>query len=125
VAGEQPDDVHAEIDIMRACKHDAIVRFFAWLMPEPNIYWIIMELCDMGSALTLMRGLQRGLQEAEMSTILFDTLKGLSYLVDNHFMHRDVKVPLVSRAVSASCLTRVQRAGCQYPSEPQWLCQVG
>ena len=52
---------------------------------------IVMEYCGAGSVSDIMKLRKKTLSEAEISTILSDTLRGLQYLHLRRKIHRDIK----------------------------------
>ncbi|KAI6191200.1 Non-specific serine/threonine protein kinase [Aphelenchoides bicaudatus] len=83
-------EIIKEITIMQQCDSPYIVKYFGSYFKSSDL-WIIMELCDAGSVSDLMRLRRTTLNEAEASSILRDTLKGLNYLHGSRKIHRDIK----------------------------------
>lgn len=89
---------------MQQCDSSFIVKYYGSYFKNSDL-WIIMELCDAGSVSDLMRLRRKTLNEAEgrkigdlcysrlfsASTVLRDTLMGLSYLHGLRKIHRDIK----------------------------------
>jgi serine/threonine protein kinase len=50
-----------------------------------------MELCGCGSLLSILRLLNRGLDENQLSYIIYHVLRGIQYLHVTHRIHRDIK----------------------------------
>ncbi|EPZ36280.1 PAK-box/P21-Rho-binding domain-containing protein [Rozella allomycis CSF55] len=67
-----------EIITMKACRHENIINMFETYLVN-QILWIVMEYMDAGSLTDLIDS-QSQLTEPEISTICFETLKGLEYL---------------------------------------------
>lgn len=84
------DSLKKEISIMEKCHSDFIVRYYGSIFQE-NVLWLIMEYCAAGSAIDLIRITKKQLNEFEIASILFYTLKGLQYLHENKKIHRDIK----------------------------------
>ena len=84
------ESLKREISIMEKCHSDYIVRYYGSTFQE-NVLWLIMEYCAAGSVLDLIRITKKQLNELEIASILFYTLKGLQYLHENKKIHRDIK----------------------------------
>ncbi|RKP21182.1 protein kinase [Rozella allomycis CSF55] len=78
-----------EIITMKACRHENIINMFETYLVN-QILWIVMEYMDAGSLTDLIDS-QSQLTEPEISTICFETLKGLEYLHSRNIIHRDIK----------------------------------
>lgn len=52
---------------------------------------IVMEYCGAGSVSDIMRLRKKTLNEEEIATIIYDTLRGLEYLHLRRKIHRDIK----------------------------------
>eukprot|EP00501_MAST-03F_sp_TOSAG23-6_P002249 GSMAST32.ASY1.ANO1.2349.1 assembled CDS len=79
-----------EIEMLRACSHPNIVRYIGTYYKE-NAVWITMEQCVYGSVSDIYN--RRGIPFTpnEISIILQDSLRGLSYLHSKKIIHRDIK----------------------------------
>ncbi|XP_015118625.1 neither inactivation nor afterpotential protein C [Diachasma alloeum] len=56
--------------------------------------WLIMELCEGGPVMDLVRGLgvsEKKIQEEQIAYVLKEIVKALSYLHENRVIHRDVR----------------------------------
>lgn len=53
--------------------------------------WQIIELCECGDLSNVMKILQRTFKTVELKMISVDVLKGLSFMHQNNFIHRDIK----------------------------------
>ncbi|XP_041467913.1 serine/threonine-protein kinase 3/4-like isoform X3 [Lytechinus variegatus] len=83
-------EIIKEISIMQQCDSTYVVKYYGSYFKNTDL-WIVMEYCGAGSVSDIMRRRNKTLNEAEIATILYSTLKGLEYL---HFMrkiHRDIK----------------------------------
>ncbi|XP_076279257.1 STKc_myosinIII_N_like and MYSc_Myo21 domain-containing protein ninaC isoform X3 [Lasioglossum baleicum] len=61
---------------------------------EYDQIWFVMELCDGGTALDLVRGLvsmDKKLREEHIGHILKEVIKAVMYLHENNVMHRDIR----------------------------------
>jgi len=84
------DDIIKEIKIMKQCRSPYIVSYFGSYFKD-NELWIVMEFCGAGSVSDLMRVCDKTLNEDQISVILKDALKGLTYLHSIRKIHRDIK----------------------------------
>eukprot|EP00004_Rigifila_ramosa_P012899 TRINITY_DN2837_c0_g1_i2.p1 TRINITY_DN2837_c0_g1~~TRINITY_DN2837_c0_g1_i2.p1 ORF type:complete len:271 (+),score=57.90 TRINITY_DN2837_c0_g1_i2:213-1025(+) len=79
-----------EINIMKECVHENIVRYLASCFRDQHV-WLVMEYCGGGSVSDITQTLKHGLGEAEIAAVIHDTLAGLAYLHQHNKLHRDVK----------------------------------
>ena len=84
------ESLKREISIMEKCHSEYIVRYYGSIFQE-NVLWLIMEYCAAGSVIDLMRITKKQLNEFEIASVLYFTLKGLQYLHENKKIHRDIK----------------------------------
>ncbi|EAS01621.2 plant dual-specificity MAP kinase kinase family domain protein (macronuclear) [Tetrahymena thermophila SB210] len=82
--------ISKEISILQNCKNQNIVGYFGSFFKD-NAIWLVTEYCEGGSALDLIKIIQRTFNEQEISAILYQALLGLQYLHDNKKIHRDIK----------------------------------
>ncbi|KAK3087188.1 hypothetical protein FSP39_002847 [Pinctada imbricata] len=83
-------EIIKEISIMQQCDSVFIVKYYGSYFKNTDL-WIVMEYCGAGSVSDIMRLRNKTLNEDEIATILFDTLKGLEYLHSRRKIHRDIK----------------------------------
>ena len=83
-------DVKKEIDLMKQCDSDYVVRFFGDFFVDKQL-WIVMEICGAGSVSDIMHILDTALDEREIQIIMKDVLQGLVLLHSMHMIHRDIK----------------------------------
>ncbi len=89
---EESIDLRKEIEVLRKLKHENIVQLFGCI-PLDSKTWILMELCEMGSASDVMRRFPTAsFSEEIILAILFFVLQGLIYLHGKGIVHRDIKV---------------------------------
>ena len=80
---ETAEPLRREIRMLRECNHENIVAYRDAFMREyamRSMLWVIMEFCDGGSALDLMRKLNAPLTEAAVSYVCARLLAALEYL---------------------------------------------
>ena len=79
-----------EINVLKQCNSPYIIKYHNSYLKNNKI-WIIIEYCDCGSVLDLMRITNKYLNEEEISSIIQMVLKGLIFLHDQKKIHRDIK----------------------------------
>lgn len=80
-----------EILVMKDSQHKNIVNFLdAYLRGNSNL-WVIMEYMEGGSLTEVIENNGYKLNERQIATICFETLKGLQHLHKKHIIHRDIK----------------------------------
>ncbi|KAK7480636.1 hypothetical protein BaRGS_00028108 [Batillaria attramentaria] len=72
-------EIIKEISIMQQCDSKYIVKYYGSYFKNTDL-WIVMEYCGAGSVSDIMRLRNKTLNEREIATILYYTLKGLEYL---------------------------------------------
>ncbi|XP_067877533.1 mitogen-activated protein kinase kinase kinase kinase 2-like isoform X2 [Heterodontus francisci] len=87
--GDDISSLQLEITMMKGCKHQNIVAFFASYY-RSNRMWICMEYCGGGSLQDIYQ-LTGPLSEKQIAYVCRETLQGLQYLHGNGKMHRDIK----------------------------------
>ncbi|KAK7467799.1 hypothetical protein BaRGS_00036987 [Batillaria attramentaria] len=83
-------EIIKEISIMQQCDSKYIVKYYGSYFKNTDL-WIVMEYCGAGSVSDIMRLRNKTLNEREIATILYYTLKGLEYLHSRRKIHRDIK----------------------------------
>ncbi|VDN01683.1 unnamed protein product [Thelazia callipaeda] len=83
-------EIIKEISIMQQCNSKYVVKYYGSYFKNSDL-WIVMEYCGAGSVSDIMRIRKKTLNEAEISAVTRDVLKGLRYLHDLKKIHRDVK----------------------------------
>lgn len=80
-----------EIIVMKDSKHPNIVNFLdSFLQEQTNELWVVMEFME-GGALTDIIDNNPVITEDQISTICFETCKGLAHLHSQDIIHRDIK----------------------------------
>ena len=72
------DDLRQEIQMLRACDSDWIVRYYGCLQKARTL-WIAMELCD-GSVADVLRLTAAPMPEEEIAVVVAAVVRGLVYL---------------------------------------------
>lgn len=78
-----------EIMVMKDSKHPNIVNFLDSFLVKSTELWVVMEYME-GGALTDVID-NSTLEEDQISSICFETCKGLQHLHNSHIIHRDIK----------------------------------
>jgi serine/threonine protein kinase len=84
------ESLKKEINILRECDSPYILRYYGSYLKD-NKVWIIIEYCDAGSVLDLMKITKKTLNEEQIASITQMVLKGLKFLHSNKKIHRDIK----------------------------------
>jgi serine/threonine-protein kinase 24/25/MST4 len=87
-AEDEVDDIITEISILSGMSSPYVTKYYGSYLHGSDL-WIVMEFCSGGSCADLMKPGPIG--ENEISIILKELLMGLSYLHDDHKLHRDIK----------------------------------
>jgi len=130
---EEGDDqcLQKEIDILKETSSCAnIVRYFGCYLKE-NTYMIVMEYCEGGSVLDIMKMCKKTLNEEQIQVISLHVLQGLKYLHSHRIMHRDLKAgnillsidgkaKLADFGVSAKLTSTIQKKNTVVGS-PYWM----
>jgi hypothetical protein len=131
-AGEQSSRVQNEINILRSCRHENIVRHFESYLVGKEV-WVVMEWCDGGSLYHLLR--DTALDEPQISFISREILSGLAYMHSRNLVHRDIKSDNVLLNLSGSikiadlgectqvkaCEAQMEMVGSRYWMAPEML----
>lgn len=83
--------IKREISILKECKSQYIVQYYGSYLQNNNNLWLIMEYCECGSVIDLIKIRKKALNEQEIAQILKQTLLGVEYLHKNKKIHRDIK----------------------------------
>ena len=79
-----------EINILKQCDSPYILKFYGSYIKN-NIIWIVLEFCEGGSLLDIMRITNEYYKEKEIASIIQMVLKGLQFLHAQRKIHRDIK----------------------------------
>jgi c-src tyrosine kinase len=80
-----------EADIMSALKHPNLVHFLGVAQKPDNIIYIVTEFMVKGSLLHYLTTRGRSvISQKDLLSFAIDTCEGLTYLEENHIVHRDV-----------------------------------
>ncbi|CAI5756965.1 unnamed protein product [Candida verbasci] len=80
-----------EILVMKDSQHKNIVNFLDSYLRNDSELWVIMEYMEGGSLTEIIENNEFKLNERQIATICFETLKGLQHLHKKHIIHRDIK----------------------------------
>ena len=78
-----------EILVMKESQHPNIVNFLDSFLVKSTELWLILELMEGGALTDVIENNQ--LEEDQISSISFETCKGLSHLHTQSIIHRDIK----------------------------------
>jgi len=85
------ENLQKEIEILKeAGQSPYVVNYFGCYMKDSTLL-IVMEYCDGGSCIDIIRDCSRPLKEGEISAILACTVQGLIFLHGRNILHRDLK----------------------------------
>ncbi|KAF1945512.1 kinase-like protein [Clathrospora elynae] len=87
-AEDEVDDIMGEIMILSGMHSPYVTKYYGSYLAGSDL-WIVMEFCSGGSCADLMK--PGAIAEAEIAVILKELLMGLTYLHDDHKLHRDIK----------------------------------
>ncbi|GAB5367939.1 hypothetical protein AAMO2058_001275200 [Amorphochlora amoebiformis] len=91
INGEKPEDIKAEVAVLKKCRHANIVSFFGCAGPDPeDKMWLMMEVCSGGSLRDLLDACGN-LDEEQIQYVCAGMLKALQYLHAKKIVHRDLK----------------------------------
>jgi serine/threonine protein kinase len=87
-AEDEVEDIMGEIMILSGLKSPYVTKYYGSYLHGSDL-WIVMEFCAGGSCADLMK--PGPLAEAEIAVMLKELLMGLTYLHEDHKLHRDIK----------------------------------
>ncbi|KAA6368334.1 MAG: putative Protein kinase superfamily protein, partial [Streblomastix strix] len=90
--GENLEDALVEIRVLKDCDSQQITRYFNCYRQGLNKLFITMELCELGSVMSILQKKKMvGYPEPVIAYIVDGILRGLAYLHSHHKLHRDIK----------------------------------
>lgn len=78
-----------EILVMKESQHPNIVNFLESYLVKNNELWVVMEYMEGGALTDIIEN--NTLEEDQISSICFETCKGLQHLHSQSIIHRDIK----------------------------------
>ena len=84
------DSFYKEINMLKQCDSPYILKYYSSYLKNNQI-WIVLEFCDGGSLLDIMRITNKFYNEKEIASIIKMVLKGLQFLHAQRKIHRDIK----------------------------------
>ncbi|KAF7297198.1 Non-specific serine/threonine protein kinase [Mycena indigotica] len=78
-----------EILVMKESQHPNIVNFLESYLVKSNELWVVMEYMEGGALTDIIEN--NSLEEDQISSICFETCKGLGHLHSQSIIHRDIK----------------------------------
>ena len=87
-AEDEIEDIQQEISVMAQCDSPHVTRYYGSYVDGTRLY-IVMEYVGGGSVLDMMDA--GPIDEAQIATIMAETLAGLDYLHSQGKIHRDIK----------------------------------
>ncbi|KAF5198263.1 Serine/threonine-protein kinase fray2 [Thalictrum thalictroides] len=90
---DHPEMIAREVHTMRLVDHPNVSKAYASFASNRHNLWVVMPYMDAGSCHHVLKTAYRDclLPEVIIATVLREALKGLVYLHDHGFIHRDVK----------------------------------
>jgi serine/threonine-protein kinase 24/25/MST4 len=102
-AEDEVDDIITEISILSGMNSPYVTKYYGSYLHGSDL-WIVMEFCSGGSCADLMKPGTIG--ETEIAVMLKELLMGLTYLHDDHKLHRDIKGRYLGRKFYKVMLTK-------------------
>ncbi|KAJ6542575.1 kinase-like domain-containing protein [Mycena capillaripes] len=78
-----------EILVMKESQHPNIVNFLESYLVKSNELWVVMEYMEGGALTDIIEN--NTMEEDQISSICFETCKGLGHLHEQSIIHRDIK----------------------------------
>ena len=90
IESNNKESFYKEINMLKQCDSPYILKYYSSYIKN-NTIWIILEFCDGGSLLDIMRITNKFYTEKEIASIIKMVLKGLQFLHAQRKIHRDIK----------------------------------
>jgi len=87
---DQTAEIMKEIDVMKECKHENIVKYYGSFLKDQKLY-VAMEYCHAGALNEIYVDLGEPFTEKQIAYVMRESLKGLQYLHSKGIIHRDIK----------------------------------
>jgi len=92
ISGDNVKLLCTEITIMRDSHHENVVQYYDSFIVDGNYLWVIMEFMDGGNLTDVLEQFNSvKMSEPQIAYVCLCTLRALSYIHDNHRIHRDIK----------------------------------
>uniref|UniRef100_A0A1B6LPF4 Neither inactivation nor afterpotential protein C n=1 Tax=Graphocephala atropunctata TaxID=36148 RepID=A0A1B6LPF4_9HEMI len=98
ITKDRMDDIQEEYRVLRdLSSHPNLPDFYGVYLKRTrngDQLWFVMQLCEGGPVVDLVRGLlkrSKKMTEEHIAFILHETVKALVHLHENHVMHRDIR----------------------------------
>eukprot|EP00826_Nyctotherus_ovalis_P062545 TRINITY_DN9068_c0_g1_i2.p1 TRINITY_DN9068_c0_g1~~TRINITY_DN9068_c0_g1_i2.p1 ORF type:complete len:461 (-),score=116.98 TRINITY_DN9068_c0_g1_i2:234-1553(-) len=78
------------LSLIKNCSSNYIVKLSSAYLRKGEL-WLVMEYCDGGSAYDIIDSIKKPLDEAQISVICRQVLRGLNYMHKNKIVHRGVR----------------------------------
>ena len=90
IESNNTESFYKEINMLKQCDSPYILKYYSSYIKN-NTIWIVLEFCDGGSILDIMRITNKFYNEKEIASIIKMVLKGLQFLHAQRKIHRDLK----------------------------------
>ena len=90
IVSNNTESFYKEINMLKQCDSPYILKYYSSYIKN-NTVWIILEFCEGGSLLDIMRITNKFYTEKEIASIIKMVLKGLQFLHAQRKIHRDIK----------------------------------
>ena len=84
------EEILHEIEVLKKCANPNIVQYYGCFF-LPEALHILMDFCEMGSVLDMMKTLKLPLTEAQVAAVIWGSCRGLKYLHSQNIVHLDMK----------------------------------